>query len=87
VAALRLTGAAGAGSRCTWVIAYSPMPLVDAASTGKVACPSGACPTPAFSPRYRPDVTARFSPSSFASEAGSMAAISMGNDQLTMANA
>jgi hypothetical protein len=62
------------------------MPLLDAARTGKVGCLPGTRWPRSFSWRYRPDVTARLNPSSFASAAGSMAAISMGNDQFTMAN-
>ncbi len=87
-AAFSPAGVAGLASRCSAVTEYSPTPLVEAARTGKaVACeplPSGTTPGPAVSLRYRPEVTAWLSPSSFASATGSIAAMSIGKAQPTV---
>ena len=67
-------GAVGAASCCRVVCAYSSMPLAEEASTGT------ARPLTAgrFSSRYRPETSRLFSPSSLASAAGSIAAMSTG---------
>ena len=81
-------GAVGAGSSSTWVTASSPMPLTAAASTGNappaLPNPARGFALPKFSGRYRPEVSAWLRLSSLASAWGSIAAISIGNCQLTL---
>ena len=88
VAGFKTGGAVGAGSSSTWVTASSPMPLTAAASTGNappaLPNPARGFALPKFSGRYRPEVSAWLRPSSLASAAGSIAAISIGNCQLTL---